>query len=223
MKKYFTPKIIIIILVMATLITASALYFHQSFFRILPLYISLFVMILSANVSRYAYLTGGLNSILYAVIYFYYGVYGVAFQAMFFSFPVQIITFIRWKKDSVNNDVKLKKMNLKQRIITVFAFLVCWSAVLFILNRLGSSYAITDTTSSLLGILISILTAMAYIEYTYLMIPSGIMNIVLYIQMIADKPEQTPYLIYGIYSFICITVQFMNARKLHKEQNKINK
>ena len=98
MKKYFTPKIIIIILVMATLITASALYFHQSFFRILPLYISLFVMILSANVSRYAYLTGGLNSILYAVIYFYYGVYGVAFQAMFFLSPFRLLRLSGGKK-----------------------------------------------------------------------------------------------------------------------------
>lgn len=75
------------ILITAAAITAAGLWFHQNFFRILPLYVSLFVMILSAQVNRYAFLLGGLNLILYAAVYFVYGLYGMAAYALLVSFP----------------------------------------------------------------------------------------------------------------------------------------
>lgn len=221
-EKLLTPKKIITIAVMAILITGAGIYFHQNFFRILPLYVSLFVMILQANVSRYAYLLGGLNSILYSVIYFVYGLYGIAAQALLFSFPMQIITFFRWKKNADKNSVIFRKMNGKQLALTAAAYAAAWVALFFILRRAGSDYAVLDNTVTLVGVFTSVLTALAYIEYTWLMVPAGILNIILYIQVIPDNPEQTTYLIYSVYSLICVTVQFFKARKLWKEQNSQN-
>lgn len=203
---------------MAILITASGILFKQNFLRMTPLYISLFVMILSAQVSRYAFLVGSLNSILYAVIYFYYGLYAVAFEALLFSFPMQMISFFRWKKHADSDSVFFKKMNKKQLALAVVIFVVAWFAQLFILKKSGSDYAYLDNTASLFGIVICILQALTFIEYTYLMIPSGLIGIALYVQVITNTPEQMPYLIYSLYSFVCIVIQFFNARKRYKAQ-----
>ena len=50
--------------VTAILITVTGILFHQSFIRILPLYVSLVVGVLQSRANRYASLLGGMNSIL---------------------------------------------------------------------------------------------------------------------------------------------------------------
>ena len=99
MTHQLSKRLVFLVPVFATaaLITAAGLYFHQDFFRILPLYVSLFVLIFSAKVNRYAFLIGGLNSILYAAVYFAYGLYGMAVYAFVFSFPIQMLSFFCWK------------------------------------------------------------------------------------------------------------------------------
>lgn len=218
-KKILKPSVLVPIAVMAVLISASGIIFHQNFLRMTPLYISLFVMVLSAQVSRYSYLLGGLNSIIYAVIYLYYGLYAVAAQAFFFSFPMQIITFFRWKKHSEKDNVKFKRMNVCQIVLCIVAYCVAWIGAFFLLKKAGSVYAVLDNTSSLLGIFISVITVFAYIEYTYMMIPSGIINILLNIQVVLNTPEQMPFLIFSVYSLICVSFHFVNARKIYKSQN----
>ena len=185
------------ILITAAAITAAGLWFHQNFFRILPLYVSLFVMILSAQVNRYAFLLGGLNSILYAAVYFAYGLYGMAAYALLVSFPIQIVSFLRWKKHAYRSSVELKKLTGKQA---------------------GAAYVLLDNTVTLFGICISFLQMFAFLEYTYLMIPSGLVTLALSIRMLPEHPEQIAYLIYSIYSLICVTVQLVNARKLYRLQ-----
>lgn len=101
---------------------------------------------------------GGLNSILYAAVYFAYGLYGMA------------------------------------------------------------AYVLLDSTVTLFGICISFLQMFAFLEYTYPMIPSGLVTLALSIRMLPEHPEQIAYLIYSIYSLICVTVQLVNARKLYRLQ-----
>lgn len=217
-EKLLKAKVIIPVSVMAVLITAAGIYFDQNFLRLIPLYISLFVMILSAGVSRYAYLLGSLNSILYSLIYLYYGLYGIAAQALLFSFPMQMITFFRWKKNADRDSVKLRKMSAAQRGICLAVFAAAWIVLYFALKYVGSDYAVLDNTSTLMGVFTSVLTALAYIEYTWIMLPAGVINILLYIRVIRENPEQTAYLIYSVYSLICVTIQFFNARALRKKQ-----
>jgi uncharacterized membrane protein YobD (UPF0266 family) len=58
----------------------------------------------------------------------------------------------------------------------------------------------------------------AFVEYTFLMVINGIIGIALYIQMLGESPEMTTYLIFSIYSFICIVLAFFQARKIYKNQ-----
>lgn len=60
----------------------------------------------------------------------------------------------------------------------------------------------------------------AFVEYTFLMIINGVIGIALYVQMLGETPEMTTYLIYSVYSFICIVLAFFQAKKIYDNQQK---
>ncbi|MBQ4626121.1 MAG: nicotinamide mononucleotide transporter [Clostridia bacterium] len=202
----------------ALLITVAGIYFHQSFLRILPLYISLAVGLLQSRINRYASLLGSINSLLYTVVYIYYNLYGSAFSALLFSFPIQLLTFIRWNKNKWEHSTVLRKLSTKQRMLMLAGYIVALAAMWVILPLIGSQYVFLDSATNLLGILIYFLTMFAYIEYTFLMIINGVIGTALYIAMLGETPEMTTYLIYSVYSFICITFAFFQAKKLYRSQ-----
>ena len=206
------------ILVTAILITVTGIYFGQGFLRILPLYVSLFIMFLQTRVNRYAYLLGGLNSLLYAYVYWYYGLYASVAYAVLVSCPFQIATFILWSKRPWGNSTVFKKMTKKQLILVGAAFVAVWLVLQVVLKALGGNYQILDSTTSLLGILASILVMLAYVEHTYLSFPSGIIGLFLYATMLKESPEQITYLIYQIYAFTCTTITFFKTRKVYNQQ-----
>lgn len=202
----------------AVLITAAGFYFNQSFLRILPLYISLVIGMLQSRVNRYASLIGSLNSLLYGVVYFYYGLYGSLFSAVLFSFPIQLLTFLRWNKNKWEHSTVLRRLTAKQRILLCAGCVFSLFAMWIILPLIGSQYVFLDSITNMLGIVIYFLTMFAFFEYTFLMIINGIIGIALYIQMLGESPEMTTYLIFSVYSFICIVIAFFQAKKIYNSQ-----
>ncbi len=206
-------------LVMATLITVLAAVFGQSLWRILPLYVSLATMILQSEVNRLAPLVGGLNSLLYATVYLSYGLYGSAANAIFVSFPFQLVTFVNWSRRPSGKTVLLRKLGTRARIWAAVGFAVCWASSYAILTALGSKNILFDNTSSLVGLLSSILMMLAYIEYSPLMVFGCVSSVGLYLSMIRENPEQITYLVYAIYSLICTVIGFKNAVRNYRAQN----
>lgn len=218
--KFLKNDILIFVLMgcTAVLITAAGIYFKQDFLNILPLYISLIIGMLQSRVNRYANLMGSINSLLYGAVYFYYNLYGSSFSAILFSFPIQLLTFIRWNKNKWEHSTKLCKLSGKQRLLILTGFIAALVAMWIILPLIGSQYVFLDSLTNLLGILIYFLTMFAYVEYTFLMIINGIIGIALYITMLPETPEMATYLIFSVYSFICIIFAFIKARKLYDRQ-----
>jgi len=202
----------------AVLITVFGIIYNQPVIRIIPLYVSLTVGLLQSTANRYASLIGGLNSLLYAFVYYILGLYASAGYALIFSFPVQIATFIRWSKNSYRSSTQFRSMTNLQRLLVLIGFAVCFAVLYVILGMLGSDYQLLDNISSLMGILISFLTMLAYIEYSWLMIPSGIITIMLNLQTMVNHPGQITYLIFSLYSIICIIRGFFSVRRLYREQ-----
>ncbi len=200
------------------LIVATGIAFKQPFIRMLPLLISLFIMLFQAEANRYSYIAGGLNSILYACVYFSLGLYASAASALFFSFPIQILTFWNWNKHSYEKSTQFKKLSTKSRSGIGIGFVLVWLAVFVALKLAGSEYAVLDNAVSLLGMLVSVLTMMAYIEYSYLWLISSAINIVLNIQVVLNDPSQMSYVIYAVYSMWCTVIAFINVRKIYAKQ-----
>lgn len=201
-------------------ITVTGIVYEQAFLRILPLYISLVISLLQTRVNRYASLMGGINSILYALVYLYYHLYASAAYALLVSCPIQIVTFIRWSKNKWKETTVLRTLTWKQRLLTALGFAVVWLGLWLLLSLTDANYALLDTTVSLLGILTSFLMMFAFTEYTGLMVLGCVINIVLYITMMRDTPEQSTYLVYTLYSFVCCCIAYVRARKVYVQQQK---
>lgn len=206
----------------AVLITVAGVYYRQSFLRILPLYISIIIGMLQSGVNRYACLLGSINSLLYGAVYVYFNLYASAISAVLFSCPIQMLTFIRWNKNKWKHSTVLRKLTAKQRIWIVIGYIVALFAMWIVLPLIGSQYVFLDSATNLLGILIYFLTMFAFVEYTFLMIVNGIIGIALYVTMLPDTPETATYLIFSVYSFICIVFAFFQARKLYNSQQQSN-
>ncbi len=211
-----TKTIVISLTFIAVVI--SSISVKQSFIRTLPLIISLFVMLFQAEANRYGYIAGGLNSLVYAWVYWKLGLYATALNALFISFPIQMLTFFNWNRHSYKNSTTFKKMSGKMRIIAAITFLVVWLGVFTALKLAGSQYAILDNSLSLFSIAVSILTMLAYIEYSYLWLATTAINICLNIQVLSNDPSYLPYLIFSIYSMWGVIIAYINIHKLYKTQ-----
>lgn len=200
------------------LITVTGIIFRQPFLRILPLYNSLIVMLLYARVNRFAYLFGGLNSLLYAYVYIVLKLYGSLAYAVCVSFPIQIASFILWSKAPWGQSTILKRLTGKQRCLLCVGFAAAWAAVMAVLSALGSSYQILDTTITLAGIFSSILSMLAYIEYAYLSLINSVASIILYTLMLRENPGQITYLVFTLYSMVCWVLSLNKATRLYRLQ-----
>lgn len=201
-------------------VTSAGIVFHQSFFRILPLYVSLVVGLLQSRMIRYASLIGGVNSVLYALVYAHYHLYASAAYALFVSCPIQIVTFIRWSRKPWGQSTVFRALTVKQRIVTGAVFAGLLVGLGLALPLLGGEHTFLDSAVTLLGILTSLLTMLSYKEYALLMVAGGVLSSVLYVSMIPNHPEQTTYLIFNLYSLTCCTLAFFRIRKLYAEQRK---
>lgn len=206
------------LIISAFIITLAAIVFKQNFVRTLPLYVSLFVGMLQARASRFSYLVGGLNCVLYTIVYISLGLYASAASALLFSCPIQLITFVNWSKHSYKHSTEFKSLSTFKWLLIGIVFSVGFIIVNFVLSATDSSYRFLDNSASILGLIVSLLSMLSYREYSWLMLVTGSLNIVLYLNMSFDNPAQITFLIYGMYSMFCIIRQFFSVQKLYTEQ-----
>lgn len=202
----------------AVLITVTGILFKQSFINILPLYISLCVALLQSGVNRTAYLIGALNSLLYAVVYAHFKLYASAVYAVLFSSTIQFATYFLWSRRPQGQATLFRAMTPRRRLLLTAAFALAWGLLYLILSTTDSGYRILDISTSLLGILVSVLTMLAYIEYVPLMILSLLINIALHLSMMREHPAQITYLIYSLFSLYCQFKALKRVMALYKQQ-----
>ena len=213
--------LLIMLFAEVVLISAAAIIFKQPFFRVLPLYVSLVIYFLQSRINRFAPLVGAINSILYTGVYLYFKLYVSAASAFFYSFPSQIIIFIKWCKNPYGSSTVLKKMTKKQKLITLLSFVVSWLALSIVLSFTDSNQALLDNTSSLLGIFVGVLMFLSFSEYTSLNVVSMLSCIALRIALIVQgNYEFVTYLIFDIFAMVCTMKSVFSAKKLVEEQTK---
>lgn len=204
----------------AVLIAVAAVISHCEVYRLLPLYVSLFVMYLQTKASRFSFLLGGCNAIYYGIVYVALGLYGMAMYNALVACPIQIVTYIRWKRRTVANTTILKRLTVKQRVLSLVSFGVAWTVLFFVLLGFGSEYLILDNTVTLISVCANVASLLCLIEFPYIQCVSYVVNIALYTQMIQKDPRQWTFLIYAIYALICCAVSAVYMQKLYNRQKK---
>ena len=205
-------------LLTAVTITVTGIIFRQSFIRILPLYVSLIIGALQTRANRYAFLIGGANSVLYALVYVYLGLYASAGYALLFSCPLQIVSFVLWNRKKRGQSTRFRRMSNKCRILVATGFAAAFTVLSLVLRAAGSSHQLLDNLNTLIGILNTVLAMLAFVEYTWLVIPGGALNMALNIATMQTNPEQITYVVLSAYTLICLVLQFFRVRKLYAEQ-----
>ena len=211
-----SAALVLVMLATATGVTITGIIFKQDFWRMVPLYVSLFIAFMNSRVNRYAPLIGGFNSILYALVYLSYGLYSSAAYAFFVSMTLQLITFIRWNKKPLGNSTELRRLKTWQMIISVALLAVGFACLCFITKNV-SQYFLLDNIITALGILVTILRMLSYIEFTYFSICTEIFSVMLYVLMLRNNPEQSTYLIFSLYSLVCGVMAVIFAERNMKK------
>ncbi len=199
-------------------ITTTYCIFPSPFYLVLPLYVSLFVGMLTSKASRYSFLIGGLNSILYTITYISFGTYMQAFYAFFFSCLMQIATFFTWSKRAYKDSTVFRRLTKKMYIGFGFGFAFAYAVAIFVLTLLGSKFIYLDTFTSLLSILTTMLHLFSFREAPFLQVASSIIGLSLTIALVAEDPSRWPFLISGIYGAICVCRSIFIIWRLYREQ-----
>ena len=199
-------------------IVSCGIIFKTHPIKVLPLCISCFVMFLQARVNRYAFLLGGLNSIIYAFTNVFMKMYSSAASAFLMSFPLQIITFINWSKNTKNGETETKKLNVKMRLGLFGGMVALWGVLFAAFAGLGSPYMVLDNTATVLGVVTTVLCMLRYSEYAILQLVGSCISLTTYIVMTVDDISNIVWIIYTAYSLVCTVIAFitMNKRSVQK-------
>ena len=207
---------------MAVLIITFAIINDQRFFKVLPTIVSLIVMLLSARANRYTFLIGGCNSALYGIVYFSEGVYFAAISALFVSFPMQIFSFINWKKHSKDKfGTQLKRLPPRWLILLPALMIPAWLGAYYGLSAfISGHYPKIDSLAFVLGLLVTILSMLRFIESQYINLIACSINIVLWILISIESPNNINFVFISIYNFIMVSESVVVWTKKYISQKK---
>lgn len=205
-----------IALAMLVCIITCGFVFKTHPIKVIPLCISCFVMLLQANVNRYAFLLGGLNSLIYAASSVSMQLYAGALNCIAVSFPLQVITFINWRKNTKDGQTETKRLSAKNRILGVLMMLGLWAVLYLIFSGLDSPYMVLDNTASVLGLVTTVLCMLRYSEYAILQLVGSCFSMATYIQLTADDISNIVWIIYTGYSLVCTVISFINMSRQNR-------
>ena len=198
-------------------IITCAIIFKIPLWDFLPLVISVSVLFMQTGINRYAFILGGINSCLYAVANIRMTLYVSAAYALLVSFPLQIITFLLWQKNTERGKTKTKNLSTKGRLVLFGTMVVGWVLLYGIFSIFNSEYLVLDNTIAILGIVGSVLCLLRYSEYSVLSLLSTPFNIYLYTVMTISDPSRVVWLIFNVYSLVCNVTTFIRMNKRGKE------
>ena len=186
--------------------------------KVIPLCISCFVMLMQSKVNRFAFLLGGLNSILYGFSSILMQLYVGAASAFLVSFPLQIITFINWNKNTHNGVTETKKLTNKGRVLLFAIMSGAWVVLFLIFSGFGSPFIVLDNTASVLGVVTTVLCMIRYSEYAILQFIGSLITLALNVSVSLADISNLVSVFMTVYSLVCIAIAFfkMNKRSVVK-------
>ena len=193
-------------------------------FKTVPTLVTLAVQILLIAANRYSFLLGGLNSILYGVVYFIEGVPFSGFFAILISLPIQIYSFFNCKMNSSGKQVSLQLLGTKGRMIVAVSAVAMWAVCYFWLSRyMVMKIPMFDTIIFSLGVIVTVLSAVRYVESQYISFISSTVSLIMWIILTIRNPSNINYAIIGVYNMYCIGQTAVNWTILYVKDKKAKK
>ena len=198
----------------------------QDVIKLIPALFGLIVYMLASKAFRIAYLFGALNSAVYSIGYFMMGLYGNAFVNLVLYVPLQIFTFLQWRKKKYKQATEFKRLPVKYDILLFAGAVVAWGICWFVLTLIPGSSSVPafDAIGTILGPITAVITMFALMEtigYELIASGSGIVMWIILITTSAMNGEglaDITYLISNCFTVYCQICKTFTWTKLYKEQ-----
>ena len=200
----------------------AAVISKTDFWQLFPLLISLVVMLLQSTANRYAFLLGGINSLIYTAVYISFELYSSAASAFFLSFPIQILTFVTWSKRKYKQSTSFRQLSPLGYVSVILSAFACYFIITPVFSLLGSSYMVIDNVGFTLSLLTSTLSLLSFREFPYFQIIGILVSSAINISVLANDFTILPHLIYNLYALLCSIFTCINAARLYREQHSHN-
>ena len=209
-----------VVAITGALVLFFAITRQQGFIKTLPTMVTLLVMLLNARANRYTFLLGGLNSLVYAYVYFCAGIYFSACSAALMSFPLQIISFFNWKKhasDKTGTDFVC--LSAKKTVLVLLSLIPMWAVAYIGLGSfIKGNFPVLDCYLFVASILVTVLSAMRIIQSPYINAVSCILNLTMWGMITVQSPENINYVFIGLYNLIMVIESAVIWTKKYKSQ-----
>ena len=198
----------------------------QDVIKLIPALFGLIVYMLASKAFRIAYIFGAINRALYSIGYFMMGLYGNAFVNLVLYVPLQIFTFLQWRKKKYKQATEFKRLPVKYEILLFAGAVVAWGICWFVLTLIPGSSSVPafDAIGTILGPITAVITMFALMEtigYELIASGSGIVMWIILITTSAMNGEglaDITYLISNCFTVYCQICKTFTWTKLYKEQ-----
>jgi nicotinamide riboside transporter PnuC len=138
---------------------------------------------------------------------------------------MQIISFINWKRNSKDKfGTQFKKLPLKRLILLLVLLIPAWLCAYYGLSAFISGYfPMIDSLAFVLGLVVTVLSMLRFIEAPYINLVSCSINIVLWTLISIESPNNINFLFISIYNFIMVSESAVVWTKKYISQKKTAK
>ena len=208
--------------VCAVAILVCAFVFGQKWYKVLPTLNTLVILLLSARVDRRSFLLGGLNSALYGIGYLGEGLYFSVINCLLVSMPLQLFSFFHWKKHADGKSTKLRTLGWRGEIVVISLTIVgCLCCHWFLLPFFaGEKQAALDIFLFVIGLVITVLSMLRYVEAPYYNLISSIANLTMWTLICVKNIADLNYLIMAAYSFFRVVQSTITWTKQYQKSKK---
>lgn len=209
--------------VCAVAILICAFVFGQKWYKVLPTLNTLIILLLSARVDRRSFLIGGLNAAFYGIGFWTEGLYFSVINCLLVSMPLQLFSFFNWKKHADGNSTKLRTLGWKGEAIvissTAIGCLLCYWLLLPFFGG-GQQQAALDIFLFVIGLVITVLSMLRYVEAPYYNLISAAANMIMWLLICTKNIADLNYLIMAAYSFFRVVQSVITWTKQYRKSQK---
>ncbi|MBQ7308281.1 MAG: nicotinamide mononucleotide transporter, partial [Clostridia bacterium] len=157
--------LIIISLLISIVSLVIGILSNSGIFGTISLWIGFLNVFYMSHGKWYGYCFGIIYSLIYAIMSYIEGLYGVVITTILFYEPIQILGLISWLKNKNPEFVKTKNLTLKQNIILICVIIISSFSFGYLLSLINTqNMAFLDSTSQILNISANLLLMLRYRE-----------------------------------------------------------
>jgi nicotinamide mononucleotide transporter PnuC len=199
----------------------TAIIYQQPVLKVLPIFITLFVMLFNSRANRIGFILGGCNCFLYFISFMMQQLYTTAFSSAFNGI-ISIISFFMWKRRAYGKSTIFRKLKTPVRIVFCLAFMIVWAITTYTTKVNGGEQPLLDSFSGIIGFVVPVLTMLAFIEALPLDLAGNFISLVMFILLVFESPANLPFLFVNLYNMYMGTKRAITWIKKYKEQKEKN-